>query len=80
MKRLTVRRELNKRLREEKFALGNQRYKELVSTYGGTHIENVENQWEINMMNDVNQIEFLLWCLTNRGAIEKRRILMIEKK
>jgi len=79
---MTVRRELNSKLSKLKFALpgGKHRYKELIKIYGGTHHQNEENQYEINIMNDINQIEFVLWCLNNREALESKRMLMIEKE
>ena len=79
-KRTTVRRELNKRLSESKHSLkANSHYVDLVNVLGGIYDEDIESQFEINMKTDIDQIEFVLWCLDNRDSIENRRALLLEK-
>jgi hypothetical protein len=69
-KRNTVRRELKKRLSEAKRFLNYApHYNDLVNVLGGNMIE---SQAELNAKTDIQQLEFLLWCLDNKKTIEEK--------
>jgi hypothetical protein len=89
-KRNTVRKDLKKRLSESKSSLNYSQKSswvddDMFSIYGypqGHNEESVKRrteQYELNLKNDIEQIEFILWCLDNRENIDSRRKLMLEK-
>jgi hypothetical protein len=90
-KRMTVRRELKKRLSLSRNDLNYSRRSswiddDMFSIYGypsGHNAESVKRrteQYEKNLENDIDQIEFILWCLDNRTTLDSRRKLILEKE
>lgn len=74
MKRLTVRRMLKKRLAECNQSLRYQpTYKHLVDVLGGSYDDSVENQSLINNHKDIDEINYLLWCLDNISKINYQK-------
>lgn len=71
MKRITVRRMLNKRLADAKLFLKNEPFITDCDIAYGSYDEDATNQAIINAQTDADQLEFLKKCLDNREVIEK---------
>ncbi len=68
IKRITVMRMLRKRLRDQKAGLElSNEYEDMVEKFGSV---NPGEQYRINLLTDIQQLEFLIWCLKNQEAIE----------
>ena len=68
MKRLTVNRMLRQRLSESKRSISSSyQYEDLVNVLGGDNSK--EPQHRQNMKQDIDELEFLIYCLKNRGRI-----------
>lgn len=68
MKRETVNRMLRKRLAESKRAITTSyQYEHLVNILGGNNEK--EPQYRQNMKKDIEELEYLIWCLQNRDRI-----------
>ena len=72
MKRVTIRRMLKQRLVESKRSIQvSERYEDLVNVMGGDNSK--ESQHRINMQKDIEDLNFLLFCIENKEAIESNR-------
>ena len=68
MKRLTVNRMLRQRLAETKRIISSSyQYEDLVNVLGGDNSK--ESQHRQNMNKDIDELEFLIYCLKNRDRI-----------
>ena len=70
MKRQTVIRMLKKRLAESKQSINvSYQFEEMVNVMGGDNSK--EYTHRKNMQTDIDQLNYLIWCLKNRDAIKE---------
>ena len=70
MKRQTVIRMLKKRLAESQQSINvSHQFEEMVNVMGGDNSK--EYTHRKNMQTDIDQLNYLIWCLKNRDAIKE---------
>lgn len=68
MSRLTVNRMLRQKLAETKRGISSShQYEDFVNILGGDNSK--ESQYRKNMETDINELEFLIYCLKNKDKI-----------